>query len=88
MKKTKPPELWTEPGEYHMPKETAAAYARRGTVIQAAKAKYMIEGEHVSAADVAQRLGCAYNTASRKLKAARAMDGPVTWQRLREVSSK
>lgn len=48
---------------------------------------HCIDGEYVTTAGIAERLGVKPRTASEKLSVARKMDGPVTWDRLREVSS-
>lgn len=50
-------------------------------------ARYQIEGETLTAAEIGVRLGNTKNTAEAKLRAARKMPGPVTWERLRGVSS-
>lgn len=49
--------------------------------------RYRIEGETLTAAEIGERLGCAKNTALNKLRAARGLAGPITWARLREISS-
>lgn len=66
----------------------AREYSMRGHKKAKASAKfaYCIEGKYYSAADIAKELGVHQTTAHHKLKKAQVMDGPVTWQRLREIS--
>lgn len=53
------------------------AFARKRT------AAYHIEGETLTLAELAVRLGVSERSARRKLQQAQAADGPVTWEALR-----
>lgn len=63
-----------------LPGPAQRASARRG----AAKATsvYAIEGEYVTAENLAERMGVGKSTALERLRRARAKPGPVTWERL------
>ena len=44
---------------------------------------YCIEGENVSMAQIAARLGCTKAAASVRMAKAKKLPGPITWARLR-----
>lgn len=68
--------------------QQAAARARAAVSAGRANppARHQIEGETLTCAEIGVRLGLAKNTAASKLRAAKKLDGPVTWARLREVA--
>lgn len=51
------------------------------------KHTYLIEGEYVTSAQIAERLGLSTSTAEGRFRRARKMEGPVTWDRLRGMGS-
>lgn len=55
----------------------------RATSVRKTQATYCIEGETLTLAQVADRLGVHRTTASDRLRRERAKDGPVTWEGLR-----
>lgn len=42
----------------------------------------VVDGESVSLAAMAERLGVSQSTANKRLRVAQGMDGPVTWAKL------
>lgn len=58
-------------------RQRAGAATRRRNL-----AVYCIEGETLTLAQMAERLGVSESTVSTRLKRAAGMDGPVTWARL------
>ena len=44
---------------------------------------YHIEGETLSVAEIAERLGVSVRAAQRRMREAQARSGPVTWEALR-----
>lgn len=58
-----------------------AQHARRGRI--AATPVYMIEGEPVTVAQMAARLGVSETTISNRLHKLRKRLGPITWEGLR-----
>lgn len=45
--------------------------------------RFLIEGEHLTYAEIALRLGVNQTKAEALMRAARRQDGPVTWERLK-----
>ena len=48
--------------------------------------RYVIEGESVTFADIAERIGTTPDGARYRFKKARTALGPVTWQKLKEAA--
>lgn len=65
---------------FHTP-EAARRYSRNGNRAQP-KQTLMIEGESVTAGQIAERLGVSGKVARGRLIKAQQLDGPVTWERL------
>lgn len=69
-------------GSFHnTSKEAQTAAAKRGAK-KVAQAKFLVEGEYVNADQIAARIGVHPTTARERLKSAKKMPGPVTWERL------
>lgn len=65
-------------------KDEAVEYGRRGQkkLRQVHTYTYSIEGEIVTIADIAKRVGVGEKTARQRLKRAQGGDVPVTWELL------
>jgi hypothetical protein len=61
--------------------KTMAAVGARNA--KARQSRYMVEGESLLLAEIAARLGLDRVRAGQRLKKARALPGPVTWERLK-----
>lgn len=65
-------------------KETCREYGMRGHRKREAEGALLIEGEYINATEIARRIGAESRKQIYKiLKKAQAMDGPVTFDRLR-----
>ena len=63
----------------------AAEYGRRSGIQRRSVERWCIEGEHLTVFEIAVRLKVSSKAAGRRLREARAKEGPVTWARLRGV---
>lgn len=57
----------------------------RALAVQRAGTDCCIEGGYYTRTQIAERLGVARKTANDRLRRARKMDGPVTWEKLGET---
>lgn len=62
--------------------EMGGARQRAAAARSRAASGYLIDGENVNAVQVAERLGISESLARDRLRKARSMPGPVTWDRL------
>lgn len=67
-------------------KKDASKYGKRSGVKLKPLRKWCIEGQYVDINAIAERLGNKPGTAYSKLKVAQGMDGPVTWDRLLNIT--
>ena len=68
-------------------KSEASEYGKRAAVSAKRRAEqWCIEGEYVTAAQMAERVGVTVDTVHGRLSNAKQMEGAVTWERLRMVS--
>lgn len=65
--------------QYRVPAGRAAEYARRGHNRRPANV-YRIEGESLTLAEIAERLGVSARRASERMRRARERPGAVKWE--------
>lgn len=63
-------------------RDEARKYGKRSAPARRRSVTWRIGDEHVTAPDIAARLGVDRTTALRRLKHAQAQPGPVTWASL------
>jgi len=83
--KNKDPRWMTTPGQYKMPADCARAYGRLGGASVRQLHMYLVEGEHVTTLDIAQRLGLSQSRANAVMAKAKLMPGALTWAQLNEA---
>lgn len=59
---------------------------KKAAVRARAVASLLIEGEYLTSPQVAERLGVSPSVARHRINVAKAMDGPITWEKLRGTS--
>lgn len=68
------------PQKFKLPPEASRASAKRGSAKRAGL--YYIEGQYVTAIQLAERMNTDKDKALSKLAKAKAKPGPITWEKL------
>lgn len=64
-------------------REAAAPYSKRGGIAAANARRWYVEGESLTSADVAERLGISLNAAMSRMRKLRLRGRALTWSALK-----
>lgn len=64
-------------------REAAAPYSKRGGIAAANARRWYVEGESLTSADVAERLGISLNAAQNRMRKLRLRGRALTWSALK-----